>query len=534
VKNNILNILNKYGVGFSFIGLMLLQRGYFGFKYYPVIDDWFLYGGNALYKDKWNEFIVPNKILALRPFAGLVDSYVIGPFHNHLWVVNIMLIAMLMLATYWFYIVLKQNSIAVGSIFICVLAFLPLGLEATHWMSASARIVFALFFISLNAYFLNLYIKHQKAFFLVIHIIAGVFCVGFYELAIPVYILFVFMLLYQNRQSFTKKWIGLLPIVNLIAIAIYYKLNASHPDIAQRGNLISGDWVRHTVDVFSQIFYVLVIVNLKVIKNGFLYAMDLFIQNNDYIYLFLCVVFSVAVGYFSGKKLKRTFDYKLSFIVGILLFGAGIAVNLVIAYIRLPIRVVFFSFIGLGIIAEAIVYWISDRFSKKIYSVVVTVLIFVFTVTGVGEIAQYNKTSQIDASIAKALIDSEDGTKVCSQQYSTYLFGAKQSYFNTSVQYYEHIKTAIESYGALTGCVKQLTQNPYIENIMPVEDGHEVELPYVHITRKYLFFVLEQDYSVTKATLLEKDNKMVIVREDGSIFGFLQEDAKDWFAFTKQ
>jgi hypothetical protein len=160
--------------------------------------------------------------------------------------------------------------------------------------------------------------------------------------------------------------------------------------------------------------------------------------------------------------------------------------------------------------------------------------VFVFTVTGIGEIAQYNKTSQIDMSIARQLIESEDGAKVCSDQYSTYLFGATQNYFNTSVQYYEHIKAAVESYGAITGCVKQLSQNPYIENIMPVQDGNRVEISHIYSSSKNLFFVLEQDFTLTKAKCIENDKQIIIAREDGSIFGFLEEAGQDMFTFTKQ
>lgn len=126
--------------------LLILQRFSINGLYYPVMDDWFLYGDTYTWTNKITDFIIPNGKFAIRPLAGAVDIFFVAPLFNHLWVVELILTLLLLSGTFLMLKVLIENNFYSGGIFILLLCLLPLNMEATYWLAASIRISNSMFF----------------------------------------------------------------------------------------------------------------------------------------------------------------------------------------------------------------------------------------------------------------------------------------------------------------------------------------------------------------------------------------------------
>ena len=186
---------------FVTICLVFIQRFAYNALYYPVMDDWFLYGD--IYKNKVADFIVPNEKFAIRPIAGLIDIFVASPLFKHLWTVEIMLSVFMVVGVLSVMYVLRKNDYNVGGIFVLLLCLLPLNFEATYWIAASIRISGSIFFVGISCYMLNGFLEEENKQFLIGYGIVGFITVGFYEPAIVVY---AFLSAYLVLKKKNKKY----------------------------------------------------------------------------------------------------------------------------------------------------------------------------------------------------------------------------------------------------------------------------------------------------------------------------------------
>ena len=129
--------------------LILIQRFAYGLKYFPVVDDWFLYFGRGV-KLSNAECPKPVPDLSIRPFAGLFDHYVITPLAEHLVIIEILLTVMLIAACIFFGRCFSEKDKTTDSVFVLFMTIFPISFEGLYWISAASRIIPSLFFISLS------------------------------------------------------------------------------------------------------------------------------------------------------------------------------------------------------------------------------------------------------------------------------------------------------------------------------------------------------------------------------------------------
>ena len=129
--------------------LISIRYLYFGFEYYPQLDDYIQHHNYAAQSGVW-ENIQTLGLLAARPLAGVLDI----TLWSWLWPVQIIGV-LLVSAMYATAAVQFQKLFAklfgTSSFFTVVFALLPLGIEGTYWMSASTRIIPGLMFAALSA-----------------------------------------------------------------------------------------------------------------------------------------------------------------------------------------------------------------------------------------------------------------------------------------------------------------------------------------------------------------------------------------------
>ena len=161
-----MNQLNKWvnvkSFWFTFIGLMLIKYGYYGFEYFPVLDDWIQYGGYPFYPDIFQDVILEMKTYTARPLASLSDPYIWGQFWGMMGIPFLIITLLHAASGYFLYKVLAAQKLFVGMPFLVVYGLLPLGSEATYWISASSRIVVGVFWMALALFLLSLYVDNGK------------------------------------------------------------------------------------------------------------------------------------------------------------------------------------------------------------------------------------------------------------------------------------------------------------------------------------------------------------------------------------
>ncbi len=129
--------------------LISIRYLYFGFTYYPQLDDYIQHHNYAA-QGSILENIQTLGLLAARPLAGILDI----SLWSWLWpcqIIGVLLIsAMYAIAAVQFQ-KLFAKLFGTSSFFLVIFALLPLGFEGTYWMSASTRIVPGLLFTALSA-----------------------------------------------------------------------------------------------------------------------------------------------------------------------------------------------------------------------------------------------------------------------------------------------------------------------------------------------------------------------------------------------
>ena len=520
----------------SLIGMLMIIQRFLPGAYKPVMDDWFVYGD--VYKglsSKINDFFIPNAKFAIRPAAGLFDCFVTAPLFNHLWIAELIVTLSLLAGVFLIVRALRKNGLAGAGLLMCLVCLFPVGLEATYWIAAANRISYSVLFIGVAVYALDFCLKTGKTRGMVIYAVSGLLCVGFYEPAIVIYILLTLFVIFANKKE-TRSGIALLIMLCQIAfIGIYYIINSSSGEMELRGGLATTDFFKHfeivrhlTNDIFKKYSKAIVVSGFK---DGMLTILGGHKILNTGIISLLCVL----LGIFSAMYVqKRRFSVRI-FIFGAVMFFGGLSLNFVLESVRIPLRLVYFSYFGAGIMLDEALMLLPHAVSKILCGVLSALLAFVFTTAGIGEVREYRATSDTDVSIISQIIELDAEHNVTNADKNTYLFGAEQYYDETGcIQYLEHIRSGIGYYADITGCMRHLTGKSDTNNIMPFKEN-DVQgiIPYINMDDVCGFYNLEADRTVTKVHVVPDGENYVIVREDGSYAGTLTKVDEENVRYTK-
>lgn len=444
---------NHILMGLSLI-LLFAQRFIFGFNYYPTVDDWFLYLGKSILIPEG--LAVPD--LATRPFAGLFDHYIIAPLSDKLVLIEILFMIMLVAAAYWLFRAIFPKSRDTDIIFILMITMLPVSIEGFYWIAAVTRIVPSLFFIGLSAFTLRRYFECDKASYLAGYIVSGLFAVGFYEAFIPVYIVLCSAIVISEKH---KWWLIAIPLAWSGAMAGYYKLNSTDITISARLEFVKlRDLPEHIDYVYEQykamlrhgyeLIYGSLIDGLRGIKASPFMGT-------------IAILLSAVLGAFS-KPAKKNLWW---LIAGVLLIVAGVSLNLVICFVRVPFRLFVLMIIGIAIIVSVALSYLP----KLPYKIIAGAMAMLFTICNIGSVMLYKYTYEMDNKIATSLINEHNVTE---SDKLTYIVNAPSYWYNDRVIHYEYVKATTENYATLTGQVQYLTGIAALPNIMCLHEYNTI------------------------------------------------------------
>lgn len=508
----------------AFLGILMLVQRFLTGGYKPVMDDWFLYGD--LYtsiSDRMTRFAIPNEKFAIRPFAGFFDCFVDAPLFRHFWIAELILTLSLLIGAFLIIRTLRRNNAAGVGFFMCLVCLFPVGFEATYWIAAATRISYSILFTGAAVYALDYFYKTGHKRGIIFYSILGMICVGFYEPAIVIYIILTLFIVWSSYRN--KK--DLLPLIIMAAhvgiMGLYYIANSGSGEIELRGGFLESDIMEHTSLVTEYILDIFGKYTKAILSNGFYKGLLIILGGHRILKTGFIAVISALFGIFSALCIRnRRFSVKI-LILGIVMFLGGLSLNYVLGSDRIPLRLVYFAYLGAGIIIDELIMLFPSAVSKALCAVIITCLAFVFTVAGIGEVRDYQQTSDFDVYITQQLIDLDTENNITNVDKNTYVFGGQHYYEETKcISYLDHIRGVSGNYADITGCMRHLTNVPFTNNLMTFtyEDTQALK-PFIDVEGLCSFYNIEYDKTVVEVELVPDGDNYNIVRSDGSVAGTL-------------
>lgn len=520
----------------SCIGVLMLVQRFLGGGYKPVMDDWFLYGDlYSTVSERMSQFAVPNEKFAIRPAAGFFDCFVNAPLFKHLWLVELILTLALLIGMFFILRTLRKNNASGAEFLMCLVCLYPVTFEATYWIAAATRVCYSIFFIGTAIYSLDYYFKTNKKLGIVIFSVLGLISTGFYEPAIVIYVILTAFIVWNNHKT-KKDFMPLLILAaQLIIIGIYYIANSGTGEIESRGGFVTSNIFEHISVVGKYIYNIFTNLSVSIMKLGFKKGLLAIWSGHRIIKTGFILVVSVLSGAASALYVKkRKFSVKL-FVLGVLLFLGGISLNFALGSDRITLRLVFFSFIGAGIIMDELIALLPKTAGKISCGILISCIAFVFTVAGIGEVQDFRQTSEFDVHITQQILDLDPEGNVSNPDKNTYVFGGQHYYEESKcIGYFDHIRGASGNYADITGCMRHLTGTPYTNNILTFTYGDtQYVKPYFDTEGLCSFYNIEYDKTVIKADVIEDGDSYRVVRPDGSLAGTLVSvDGKQYRFFN--
>lgn len=516
------------------LGLLMIIQRFLAGMYKPVMDDWFLYGD--LYRtipERMAQFAAPNEKFAIRPAAGFIDCFINAPLFKYLWIAELLVTAALLIGVFFIMKTMRKNNAAGAGFFMCIVCLFPVGLEATYWLAAATRVAYSILFIGTAVYSLDYYLKTRKLRGIISYSVLGLLAISFYEPAIVIYIILTLFIIWCGFKD--KK--DLIPvsimIAQIAAIGLYYVLNSGTGEIESRGGFVSQNIWEHTTRINKFLTDIFTKYSFAITKNGLKKGLMIVLGGHRILKISLISCLSALFGLLSSLLMrKRKLSVKF-LILGIALFFGGISLNYLLGSDRIPIRLTFFSFLGIGILIDELSVLLPKTFGKITCGLLITVLTFVFTVAGIGEIKDYLQTSDFDVYITNQLIDLDTPQRISNPNKNTYVFGGQHYYEESKcVSYLDHIRGASGNYADITGCMRHLIGTPYTNNILTFTYGDSRVLkPYIDIDGLCNFYAIEYDKTVIRVNLVPDGENYNIVRADGTQAGTLVKTSDNKFQF---
>ena len=205
------------------------------------------------------------------------------------------------------------------------------------------------------------------------------------------------------------------------------------------------------------------------------------------------------------------------------MFFGGLSLNYILGSDRIPLRLVFFAYLGIGIVIDELIVLLPLSFSRILCAVLLTVSAFSFTVTGIGEVSDYQKTSDIDVALTSQLITLDTKENITNTDKNVYVFSGQHYYDETKcVSWLDHIRGVSGNYADFTGCMRHITGAANTNNVMPFTYGdiHKLK-PFIDIEGVCNFYNIEYDRTIVPVKLVADGDNYIIKRNDDSIVGTL-------------
>lgn len=558
MKSKFLLKLNLYWVGF-FI-LIFIKNIYYYYEYFPILDDWIQYGVYSLGEETFYELIRKTGIYYTRPLAMIFDFFVWGKFWGNMRVVLLVITCLHFFSGYFLYKVFKYNNLPVGNVFLIIYYLLPLGSEATYWISASSRNIVGIFFMSIALFVASNYIKYQYViesrkyideigdFFSVdnsrrkipnymsvllvtLFFIISLISFGFYE---PIIILGVscsFILLLFNIRRLKNKIIILVPFINFILVGVYYWI---FNEYNSRTVLLKGDYLEHYYKVTSQISAIWIEGNNLILFRGAIRGINQIFEDGRIIF---GVSILLIIYYITKIIVHHNFERTISesivkIFLGSFLFIIPYIIYFFIDYAWISNRNAFTSFVGLAIILDGVFGYLSQiTFKRKSRIVVLAFIISLFIFANISELTDYKRVSQIDRILAKRILEKADDNLYYNGDKKAYILNSFDSVTKNNFLFHEHIINSISSDWGLTGSLRAYAKTTKISMTYPIKNDSIVYIDPIEFEER-LFFGVDNYLNIYKLDIRKSSNKEVkFYTEENIYFGRLVEGYKRNYLF---
>ena len=298
----------EFAVWTAFFLLCLLRFSYYGFRYFPQLDDYIQYHNYAYGKDfagLW-QMVQTLGLFGARPLAGLSDLYIWSAFWECPYVA-VALLTLLYSLSAWFFRCVFSRYFQTGCLFYVIYLLLPLNFEGTWWLSASTRICTGLFFASLSAFLFVRFCARPRVLTAVSQIAVQIAACCFYEQILILSCVTLLLLWVLERKKGRRT---LLAPASACGSAVLYLLCIwifkDSPLYGNRGALMLPVsryyFCEFLPNVCRQFYQVLVRGNVKLLQNGFLRGVKILLQDSGWFYVLLCLLLCGAVWWLSRKQ----------------------------------------------------------------------------------------------------------------------------------------------------------------------------------------------------------------------------------------
>lgn len=447
------------------LALCLLKYLSYGFHYYPLLDDYIQYWFYPNAQSIWNDIVMGIGLYNAHPLSSLADPYIWGQMWNHMGVALLIITLMHVAGAYLISKSLEHCGFSCGGLFAVLYLLLPMGMEATYWLSAATRIVVGLFFVGASLWALVRFLESDKKAWFWMFAILELVSFGFYEQVVVIGFALSLLVVWRVRKRGDHRMLWLAPFINLALTGVYYLVFSGKGAFAGRSGIVSmGNLSQHIRFIFDEIYHAWGRGLITMNYNGFLRGLELLGQNIWYLALVaaVCVLCALAV----NRRQEGKQNVHLLWLVPAL-FLLPYAPLFLLQGSMVPFRNTFTSVIAIGL-AAAFVFDFAVR-NLWVRRAVVACIAFVLMTVSISEYADYRAVSMADAKICNniaAVLDDD----VLAGQREAVLVGTKWYYTEQNVHHREHIYNLTQSDWALTGGMRYYTKSRKLKRITPVEE----------------------------------------------------------------
>ncbi|MCR4435310.1 MAG: hypothetical protein QHH06_08220 [Clostridiales bacterium] len=516
--------------------LIITKYAYYGYKYYPMVDDNNMYGIYRMYSNAFHDVLIQYHTYMTRPFAALLDPYLWAKFWDNLGIALFIMTVLHFFICVLVYKVFEKCGLSIGFPAIALLALLPFGSEATYWLSASTRIVVGLFFAALSFYMLCLYIESRgrakrQAAYLVLFFLTHLVSLGFYEQVVALSFFAAIPVFAAKWKQLESKWVVVLPLINIGAVALWYKLFSHQGNLADRGQLVEGNYLAHTRQVVKAVGEVWQKSLSDLAGTSFPKGLETAVSNGSYLFLLLMGILSLAAFFISIRE-KRNTDSRaavMKLLLGGYLFAVPFAPFFITSIVWICNRNLFPSFIGLGLMLEAVLDLIPrNKALTFIKGSAVGFLVFIFLAANIYELTYYRSIGLMDREITSGIARTPAASDYLNGKKPLILFNAKASYIDSTAK---RIGNCTGADWSLTGAIRAHNSLRKLQYAYPVPAGTEMPLA-EDLPKSSILLGMDDSRNIFPVKIAgEGDRKLYISRMDGSKYGEIEQLGNNYIKF---
>lgn len=454
----------------------VLRFLYYGFRYFPQLDDYIQYDKYARFAPL-GEMIERLGLLASRPLAGVADIAVWSHFWGDGMIVAVLLIGALWTASALLFRRVFDRLFGCSSLFCVLYLLLPLTFEGTYWLSAATRVVCGMFFCALSLWRYLRFIEGGRWPYAVGFAAAQLAAFGFYEqtLALAGGAALGMLLLYLPRRRFRGRalW-GLLTLVNL---AVYFTFTGfnSTGSLAERMQLVlpwqEGYFTVFLPELLGQMRSAFLGGGWYTLSRGFVRGVKL-ITDGGWWYLTLFLLVALGIAAFcltpagaNGRATRRIGAGWAGFAFAALCVIAAISPFFVVGNPWFSLRNTVPALAGLALLTDCALRTLFGRharWAQQAAAIAACLLTLVCGIASVSELHDYRATYDNDQAVLTALAEELDGT-----EGRIGVLGLNPSYLDEQNSFYhEHIHGVTESYWAIQGALWAMCDD--VPNVYPL------------------------------------------------------------------